>query len=624
MPFHLEHLEGFMRTNDKIRNIAIIAHVDHGKTTLVDGMLWQSGTFRQNQTVAERAMDNIDIERERGITLVAKNCSIQYNGVRINIVDTPGHADFGGEVERGLQMVDGALLLVDAAEGPLPQTRFVLKHALELDHKIIVVINKIDRPDARPQEVLDEIYNLFLDLNVKDHQFDFPVIYTNARKRIAVSSPDQMEEGKDLLLLFDTILKYFPGPKVEDEGLRMLISNTSYSDYLGRLAAGKIHSGKIQVGDKVVLSQEGGLSGETKITALFAYEGMQTAPVEKAGAGDIVVVAGIEELKIGDSICDPINPRPLSRIQIEQPTISIELIVNSSPFAGKDGNRLTSRVLWDRIERELRTNVSLQAEKTQSSDTILLRGRGELQFAVLAEQMRREGYEFMLGRPKVITREHNGQLEEPLEHVVMDVPETCVGVITERLGTRKGEMTNLQKMGTDRVRLEFDIASRGLIGYRSEFLNDTRGTGLMSSYFAGYVPFKGHIIDRVNGAMVADRAGKTTPYALFNLEPRGKLMVSPGVEVYEGMVVGLNSKQNDINVNVCREKKLTNIRAAGSDENVILTPVQPLTLEGSIAWIADDEVVEVTPNNIRIRKRILDQNKRSIIRAPKEDDDDNA
>ena len=613
-----------MRINDKIRNIAIIAHVDHGKTTLVDGMLWQSGTFRQNQSVAERAMDSIDIERERGITLVSKNCTIQYKGTRINIVDTPGHADFGGEVERALQMVDGALLLVDAAEGPLPQTRFVLKHALELNHKIIVVINKIDRADARPQEVLDEIYNLFLDLDVKDDQFDFPIVYTNARKRIAVKSPEEADQATDLSFLFDTVLSYIPGPTIEDEGLRMLISNTSYSDYLGRLAAGKVHSGKIQVGDKVLLSQENGMSTETKITASFAYEGMATVPIETASAGDIVVVAGIEELKIGDSICDPINPRPLPRIEIEQPTISFELIVNSSPFAGIDGKRLTSRVLWDRLERELRTNVSIQAEKTNSSDTILLRGRGELQFAVLAEQMRREGYEFMLGRPKVITRHNNGQLEEPLEHVVMDVPESCIGVVTERLGTRKGEMTNLQKMGAGRVRLEFDIASRALIGYRSEFLNDTRGTGLMSSYLSGYVPFKGHIIDRMNGAMVADRSGKTTPYALFNLQPRGKLIVPPVIEVYEGMVVGENSKQNDINVNVCREKKLTNIRAAGSDENIILVPVQPLTIDSAIAWIADDEVVEVTPNFIRIRKRVLDQNKRSIIRVPKESEKDNA
>lgn len=609
-------------TNDKIRNIAIIAHVDHGKTTLVDGLLWQSGLFRDNQQIAERAMDNIDIERERGITLVAKNAAIQYKGIRINLVDTPGHADFGGEVERGLQMVDGALLLVDAAEGPLPQTRFVLKHALELDLKIIVVMNKIDRPDARPKEVLDEIYSLFLDLDVKDHQFDFPVVYTDARKRIAVTAPELHSQGKDLTLLFDTIIETIPPPKVEEGGLKMLISNTSYSDYLGRLAVGKIHSGKIKVGDTVKLCREEGISAETKITALFAYDGLKTIPIQDAQAGDIAIVAGIEELRIGDTVADPLNPQPLPRIKIEEPTISIELMVNTSPFAGRDGNRLTSRVLWERIERELRTNVSLQAERTSSADTILLRGRGELQFAVLAEQMRREGYEFMLGRPKVITREVNGQMEEPLDHVVMDVPETCVGQITERLGTRKGEMTNLQKMGTDRVRLEFDIPSRGLIGYRTEFLNDTRGLGLMSSYFAGYIPFKGKIIDRVNGALIADRAGKTTPYAIFNLESRGKMFVNPGVEVYEGMVVGENNRINDLNIFICREKKLTNIRAAGSDENVILTPVQPLTLEWSIAWIADDEVVEVTPNNIRIRKRILDQNKRSIIRTEKDDSEE--
>lgn len=609
------------KINDKIRNIAIIAHVDHGKTTLVDGLLWQSGLFRDNQHIAERAMDSIDIERERGITLVAKNCSINYNGTRVNIVDTPGHADFGGEVERGLRMVDGALCLVDAAEGPLPQTRFVLKHALELDLKIIVVVNKIDRPDARAKEVVDEIYQLFLDLDAKDHQIDFPIVYTDARKRIAVNDPSEAKSGKDLSLLFETIIKHIPGPKVEEGGLRMLISNTSYSDYLGRLAAGKIHRGTIKVGDKVVLAQENGVTPETKITALFAYDGMKTVPTQSASAGDIVIVAGIEELKIGDSILDPTKVEPLPRLEVEKPTISIEMIVNTSPFAGKDGNRLTSRVIWERLEKELRTNVALQAEKTNQADTVTLRGRGELQFAVLAEQMRREGYEFALGRPKVITREENGIMEEPYEHVVMDVPENCVGSITEKLGIRKGTMTNLQKMGADRTRLEFDIPSRGLIGYRSEFLNDTRGLGLMSTYFLGYQEWKGHIIDRVNGAIIADRSGRSTPYAIFNLEDRGKFFTPPGVEVYEGMIVGMNNRQNDVNVDITREKKLTNIRAAGSDENIILTPVSPLTIEGCIAWIADDEIVEITPQHIRLRKRILDSNKRSIIRRPKDEDE---
>jgi GTP-binding protein len=605
-------------TNSKIRNIAIIAHVDHGKTTLVDGLLWQSGLFRQNQSVAERAMDSLDLERERGITLVAKNAAITWKGIRINIVDTPGHADFGGEVERGLQMVDGALLLVDAAEGPLPQTRFVLRHALEQDLKIVVVINKIDRSDARPIEVLDEIYELFLDLDAKDHQIDFPIVYTDARKRIALKSPDEPQEGKDLSLLFDMIVEHIPGPTIEEGSLRMLISNTSYSDYLGRLAAGKIHAGKIRVGDKVTLVQEHGTLPQTTITALFAYDGLQPKRIEEASAGDIAIVAGIEELKIGDSVTDPLNSRPLKRLKVEEPTISIQLVVNTSPFAGRDGNRLTSRVLWDRIERELRTNVSLQASKTDAADTMVLRGRGELQFAILAEQMRREGYEFALGRPRVITREVNGQVEEPMEHVVMDIPETCVGMVTERLGTRRGVMTNLVKKSSDRVRLEFDIASRGLIGYRSEFMNDTRGLGLISSFFGGYQPWLGHIIDRVNGAILADRTGRTTPYAIFNLEDRGRMFVKEGTDVYEGMIVGVHNKVNDINVNICREKKLTNIRAAGSDENVLLTPVQPLTLEYCIAWIADDELVEVTPNFLRLRKRILDQNKRSIIRTEKD------
>jgi GTP-binding protein len=611
--------EGTARmVNEKIRNIAIIAHVDHGKTTLVDGLLWQSGLFRENQAVVERAMDNLDLERERGITLTAKNASFRYKGVKINVVDTPGHADFGGEVERGLQMVDGALLLVDAAEGPLPQTRFVLKHALERDIKIILVINKIDRPDARIREVVDEVYQLFFDLEAKDHQIEFPVVYTNARKRVAVAKPEQRDEGKDLSLLFDMIVEHLPPPKVTDEGLRMLITNTSYSDYLGRLAVGKVHSGRIRVGDKVVLSQANGLSPETKVTALFGYDGLSTKPIETLEAGDIGIVAGIEELKIGDSLCDPVSPKPLPRIVIEEPTMTVELMVNTGPMAGRDGNKLTSRMLWDRVERELRTNVSLQAVRSDAGDSMILKGRGELQFAVLAEQMRREGYEFMLGRPKVITRIENGQTLEPLDHVIMDVPEFCVGAITERMGIRKGEMTNLEKRGSDRVRLEFDIPSRGLIGYRSDFLNTTRGLGLMSAYAVGWVPWKGHIIDRVNGAIVADRAGKTTAYALFNLEDRGKLFVKEGVEVYEGMIVGEHNRQNDINVDPTRAKKLTNIRAAGSDENTILSPVPEMVLEWALAWIADDEVVEVTPKHLRLRKRVLAQNKRSIIRMPKE------
>jgi GTP-binding protein len=611
-----------MKTNPRIRNIAIIAHVDHGKTTLVDGLMWQSGLFRDNQQVAERAMDSIDIERERGITLTAKNASIEYDGVRINIVDTPGHADFGGEVERGLQMVDGCLLLVDAAEGPLPQTRFVLKHALELNRKIIVVINKIDRSDARPDEILESIYELFLDLNVSDDQFEFPVIYTNARKRVAVSKPDEPQEGKNLKLLFDAIIKHIPGPTINEEGLQMLVSNTSYSDYLGRLAIGKVFGGKLEVGDPIALVQEDGIPKNSKVTALLKYRGMEMVPGQLIEAGDIGIVAGIEELRIGDSICDPAKPVPLPRIKVEEPTISIEFLVSTSPYAGRDGKPMTSRMLLDRLERELRTNVALEMQKTEHSGVFILKGRGELQFAVLAEQMRREGFEFALGRPKVITRKgEDGGIEEPLDHVVLDIPESNVGIVTEKLGIRKAEMTNLVKMGADRVRLEFDIPSRGLIGYRTEFLNDTRGLGLMSSYLTGYVPHRGHIIDRINGALVSDRNGDTTPYALFNLESRGKLFVRPGMEVYEGMVVGENNRPNDLNINVCREKKLTNIRAAGSDENVILTPVPDLTIERSIAWLADDELLEITPKNLRLRKRILDQNKRSIVRTPKEDEE---
>lgn len=603
-----------MNTNPAVRNIAIVAHVDHGKTTLVDGLLAQSGMFRANQTVSERALDNLDLERERGITLVAKNAAIKYQGIRINIVDTPGHADFGGEVERGLHMVDGVLLLVDAAEGPLPQTRFVLRHALGLNLKIIVIINKIDRSDARPKEVLEEIYHLFFDLDAKDHHIDFPVIYTDARRRIALSSPEQTREGRDFSLLFQTILKEIPPPRIGGSYLQMLIANTNYSDYLGRLAIGKVHSGKMKIGDKVILCTSAGKSPETKITALFAYEGLEIVPIQVAYAGDICIVAGIEELRIGDSIADPVDPKALPRLTVEEPTISIEMMVSSSPFSGREGDRLTSRVLWDRMERELRTNVSLQAER-EVGEAILIRGRGELQFGILAEQMRREGYEFSLGRPKVILHEENGVKTEPSEHVVLEIPESCVGLITEKFGRRGGEMTHLVKLAGEKIRMEFDISSRGLIGYRSEFLNDTRGLGILSSYFVGYIAWKGHIMERVNGAMVADRPGQSTAYALYKLEPRGKLFIGPGTEVYEGMIVGENNRINDINVNVCRGKKLTNIRAAGSDENIILTPVQPPTLEKCIAWITDDEVVEVTPHSLRLRKRILDQGKRSIIRA---------
>jgi GTP-binding protein len=505
-------------------------------------------------------------------------------------------------------------------EGPLPQTRFVLKHALEQDIKIVTVINKIDRSDARIKEVLEEIYQLFFDLEAKDHQIEFPVVYTNARKRVAVESPTDPQEGKNLELLFDMIIQHLPPPKIDEDGFSMLISNTSYNDYLGRLAIGKIHSGSVQVGDNVVIWHEKDKSPETRITALFGYQGLEMVPIQKASAGEIAIIAGVDEINIGDSLTNAARLKPLPRLTVEEPTISIEVLITTSPLAGKEGKPLTSRMLLDRLEKELRTNVALQLSQTKSSDTFTLKGRGELQFAVLAEQMRREGFEFALGRPKVITKEVNGQIEEPLEHVVMDIPEYSVGSVTERLGTRKGEMTNLVKMTGDHVRIEFDIPSRGLIGYRTEFLNDTRGMGIMSSYLVGYTPHRGHIIDRVNGALVSDRGGRTTPYALFNLESRGKLFVKEGIDVYEGMVVGENNRNNDLNVNVCREKKLTNIRAAGSDENVILTPVTPLTLEWAIAWMADDELLEITPKNLRLRKRVLDQNKRTIVRSPKDDE----
>ena len=592
----------------KIRNIAIIAHVDHGKTTLVDGLLWQSGLFRSNQSVQIRAMDSMDLERERGITLVAKNASIDWEGYRLNLVDTPGHSDFGGEVERGLSMVDGALLLVDAAEGPLPQTRFVLKHAIQLDLKLILVINKIDRQDARPKEVLEQVYDLFLELDVKEHQLDFPILYTDARKRIALSDPHEAQEGKDLSLLFKTIVDYIPSPKVSDSSeLELLISNISYSDYLGRLGVGKLRSGTIHVGDRVKhWGEEGGplaLGKETKVRALFSYHGLEQEAIETSSSGDIVLVATQENLSIGDSITSMNILAPLPRIKVEPPTLSIELLVNSSPLAGKEGTKLTSRVLWERIERELESNVSLEAHL--SGDGIMLKGRGELQFAVLSEQLRREGYEFSLGRPKVILKEENGKQLEPYEHLVIDIPEKFLGAITEKIGTRKGEMTDLVKMSNSRVRVEFDIPSRGLIGYYTEFLNDTRGEGLMSSLFKGYDSHKGPISERANGSLISDRSGVTTTYALFHLEPRGKLFIGPGIQVYEGMIVGQHSRVNDLNINVCREKKLTNIRAAGSDENLILTPFVPLTIESSLSWVGEDELLEVTPKAIRLRKRLL-------------------
>ncbi len=610
-----------MQRNEKIRNIAIIAHVDHGKTTLVDGLLWESGTFRDNQTIADRVMDSGDLEREKGITLTAKNASIFYKDHKINIVDTPGHADFGGEVERGLQMVDGALVLVDAAEGPLPQTRFVLKHALARGVRVAVVINKIDRGDARPKEVLEEIYALFMELNATDEQFDFPVIYAVARDRKAYLQPEDLGKAGNLSPLLDLILSYLPAPEIEEGGTRMLVSNTSYSEYVGRLGTGKVVSGSITVGDTVTVFHEDNVQTTTKITALYNYQGLKVVPTGKAEAGDVVIVAGIEDLKIGDTVCSPNNLNPLPRIEIEKPTISIEMLVNNSPLSGRDGKKITSRVIWDRVEKEMRTNVSMTVERTALPDVFMLKGRGELQFAILAEQMRREGYEFGLGRPKVITKKEGETVLEPLERVVMDIPEDCLGRLTERLATRKGEMANLQKMASGRARAEFDIPSRGLIGFRSEFLNVTRGQGLLSSYFRDYVPWKGHILDRVNGALISDRMGTTIPYALFHLEERGKLFVKEGVDVYEGMVVGENNRINDLNINVCREKKLTNIRAAGKDEAVVLTPVLPITIEWGIAWLADDEVLEVTPNFLRLRKRMLDSGKRTVKRGNQDEDE---
>ena len=601
-------------TNDKLRNIAIIAHVDHGKTTLVDAMFRQSGLFRSNQKVDERLMDTLDLERERGITIAAKNCSVIWDGVRINIIDTPGHADFGGEVERALSMADGAILLVDASEGPLPQTRFVLGKALDAGLKIIVVINKIDRQDARPYEVLDEIYDLLIDLDATDDQLEFPLLFAVGRDGVATTSLE--ESGKNLDPLMETILAEIPGPSYTPGApFQMLVSDLGYSDYLGRLAVGKIFNGSARAKDALVCIGENGSVTPLKITSLQVYRGMKLKEVEAVLPGDIVVLSGIEDVKIGDTICNQDAPRALPRIRVEEPTVSMKFTVNDSPLSGKEGQYVQAGRIYDRLMKETLRNVSIQVETTDRQDTFIVKGRGEFQLAILIETMRREGFEFCVGRPEVIFKHKNGKKLEPMEQVMIDCEERFLGVISEKLALRKGKMTNLINNGTGRIRLEFSIPARGLIGYRDEFLTDTRGTGILHTLFDGYGEFQGEYPSRFTGSIVADRSGHAVPYALFNLEPRGRLFIRPGEPVYEGMIIGEHNRGKDIDVNPCKEKKLSNMRAAGRDANIILSKVTPLTLEQAIGFIREDELVEVTPKSIRLRKIILSAQRRHTLRS---------
>jgi GTP-binding protein len=593
---------------EDIRNIAIIAHVDHGKTTLVDGMLHQAGIFRANEQVRERVMDSNDLEREKGITIMAKNTAVEYNGVKMNIIDTPGHADFGGEVERTLKMADAVLLLVDSSEGPLPQTRFVLNKALEQNMPPILVINKIDRPDARIQEVLNEVYDLFIDLDATEEQLEFPIVYTIAKEGVAKMDLD--DESEDLKPLFDLILKTVPPPEGErDDVFQYLVTNIDYTDYVGRLAIGRIFSGTVGVGDQVAVITNSKEPVSTKISSIYTFQGLERVDAQEASVGDIVAFAGIEGINIGDTITDIENPKPLPRIKVDEPTISMVFSVNSSPFAGKEGKYVTSRNLRDRLEKELLYNVSIKVDFS-NAEAFKVMGRGELQLAILIEMMRREGYELSVSMPETITKEIDGRLHEPMELLVIDVPEDFVGVVTQALGMRKGKMQKMHNNGHGRVRLEFRIPSRGLIGYRSQFLTDTRGTGLMNHLFDGYEPWYGPMSKRQTGALVSDRQGKSTIYALHHLQPRGVLFIKENVPVYEGMVIGENSRDNDLDVNVIKEKKLTNVRAAGSDEALQLVPPRPMTLENALEFIREDELVEVTPGSIRIRKRVLQANKR--------------
>ncbi len=596
-------------SNTSFRNIAIVAHVDHGKTTLVDAMLRQSGIFRENEAVTERVMDSNDLERERGITILAKATGVMYGDIKINIIDTPGHSDFGGEVERALKIVDGVMLLVDASEGPLPQTRYVLMKALEARLPQIVVINKIDRPDARIQEVLNEVYDLFIDLDATEDQLSFPVIYTNGRAGIAKLTPE--DPNTDLRPLFETIIQKIPPPAGDPEALlQLLVANLDYSDYLGRLAIGRVFNGTLRLGDEVSIAKLNGSFHKTKITKLYSFEGLKRVDETVGRTGDILAIAGVEGITIGETITNAETPNPLPHIQIDEPTIAMTFTINTSPFSGREGQYVTSRNLRDRLDKELLTNVSIRVEEAGGPDSFKVMGRGELQLAILIEMMRREGFELAVGKPEILTRTIDGKLCEPQELLVIDCPENFVGVVIEKLGSRKGKMSKMVNHGSGRVRLEFLIPSRGLIGLRSEMLTDTKGTAIMNSLFHGYVEWQGDISSRPTGSLISDRAGKTTGYALFNLQERGDMFVGSGLEVYEGMIVGENARDADLDVNIVKEKKLTNMRASSADEAIRLVPPRLLNLEQAIEFIREDELVEVTPKSIRLRKKVLKANQR--------------
>jgi GTP-binding protein len=598
-----------MSERKDIRNIAIIAHVDHGKTTLVDAMLRQSGTFRENEQVRERVMDSMDLERERGITIMAKNTAVRYRDVKINIVDTPGHADFGGEVERVLKMVDGVMLLVDAAEGCLPQTRFVLRKALEARLPAIAVVNKIDRSDARPSEVVDEIYELFLDLDATDEQIEFPILYAVSRDGTAKRKLE--DQSLNLQPLFDQIVESIPSPREQrSDTLQLLVANLDYNDYVGRLAIGRIFSGEIKIGDQIAVVKPDRSIQKTKVSQLYVFEGLKREPVESAGFGEIVALAGIENINIGDTITSFDNPHPLPAIAVDEPTISMIFGVNNSPFAGREGKYVTSRQLKERLDKEILGNVAIRVEDTESPDQFKVSGRGELQLAILIEMMRREGYELNVSKPEAITRNVDGKTLEPIEAVVIDCPDEFIGVITEALGRRKGQMTKMVNHGTGRVRLEFEAPSRGLIGFRNEFLTETKGTGLLNTMFLRWGEWLGAMRGRSTGSLVGDRMGETTTYALYNLQERGTLFVRPGTKVYEGMIVGENARAVDLDVNAIKEKKLTNMRASTAEEAMRLVPPKELSLEQALEFIAEDELVEVTPETIRLRKRVLPANQR--------------
>ncbi|PLX22754.1 MAG: translational GTPase TypA [Ignavibacteria bacterium] len=604
------------KRNDHIRNIAIIAHVDHGKTTLVDHMFRQSGLFRENQEVEDRVMDSMDLERERGITIAAKNCSVLWHKTKINILDTPGHADFGGEVERALMMVDGAILLVDSSEGPLPQTRFVLKKALEARKRIIVVVNKIDRKDARPEEVLQEIYDLFIELDASDEQIDFPVLYAIGKEGRAALEIDQL--GNDLTPLFETIISEIPGPGFDpEEPFQMLVSDLDYSDYVGRLAIGRVFNGAAKQNDALVCIGPDGEARPLRISKIELYDGIGLSETEDVEAGDIAILAGIEDVHIGDTICTAERPKALPRLSVDEPTISMLFAINTSPFAGKEGKYVQSGKLRERLVKETLSNVSLQVEDGDTADYFIVKGRGEFQMAILIETMRREGYEVSVGRPKVIYKRVDGKTLEPIEHLIINCEETFTGIVTEKLSQRKGRMMNLVNHGNHRVRIEFSVPSRGLIGYRTEFLTDTKGTGIMSSYLEGYEEYRGDFPTRMSGSIVADRQGDATGYALYNLEPRGTIFIDPGTPVYEGMIVGEHNREGDIDVNACKPKKLNNMRSSTKEDGIMLTPIIPMTLEHAIEFLRDDEMVEVTPVSMRLRKTVLPGLERHRLRGQK-------